>query len=298
MAIDFKALGAKAAASGADMTKATTGGGGDYTPPAAGPGLCRFVAYIETGKHTKTFQGKESIVDEVQLVFELVGKRHAPRELNDGTKVPHRITIREKLSRNEKANFMKLFQRMNYKQEAQHMAQLLGEGFKCEVIHDTWTGKDGKARTDAVLRNAAGYTLAPPRKEDEDSDTGWVDVAVPSQVSQNKCFLWDHADLEQWASIYIEGEYPERKDDKGVVVAKAKSKNVLQDRIKAAKNFQGSPIHELLVSGGHAIDLPEVDEGNGPPWDEESGVTTTAGSSAPAKTLTTSHSNDALGGIV
>ena len=78
MAIDFKALGAKAAAEGADQTKAQAGGGGDYSPPAAGPGLCRFIGYVELGKQKGSFQGKPTIKEKVQLIFELVGKRHPP----------------------------------------------------------------------------------------------------------------------------------------------------------------------------------------------------------------------------
>jgi hypothetical protein len=288
MTIDFKALAAKAAAAGADQTQAKAGGG-ERSLPAAGPGLCRLIGYIETGKQVKTFQGKPTVYDEVTLVFELVGKRHPPVELEDGTKLPHRITVRERLSLNEKANYFKLFQRLNYRQDVQHMAALLGEGFKCEVVHDKWTGKDGKERTDVVLRNAAGYTLAPPRKEDEDSETGWVDVAVPPALSEIRCFLWDHADDAQWASLYIEGSYPERKNEKGEVIA-AKSKNVLQNRVLGAKNFEGSPIHALLVSKGVKLDLPAVGED-----DEEDGH---PAPTAPATPPAATPAADALGGIV
>ena len=305
MAIDFKALAAKAVADGADMTKSVAGGG-DYEAAAAGPGYCRFIAYIETGKQTKKYKGIPTIIDEVQLVFELVGKRHPPREMEDGTKVPHRITVKEKRSLNEKANFFKLFNRMNYKQTAQHIAELLGEGFKCEVVHDKWTGTDGKERVDVTLRNKDGYTIMPPRKEDEDSETGWIEVAVPPALSEVKCFLWQQADMAQWASIYIEGQYPERKNEKGEVTAKAKSKNVLQDRIMTAKNFIGSPMHELLLTNGVAIDLPAVGEedeednepGNAPAPATGQAQQAAAILSGAAVSSTTPPSNDALGGIV
>jgi hypothetical protein len=291
MAIDFKALGAKAAAEGADQTKSVAGGGGDFTPPAAGPGTARFVGYVELGKQKGTFKGVPNVKEKVILIFELVGKRHPPRELEDGTKLPVRITIEENYSLNEKANLFKLFQRMNYKQDAQHFAQLLGEGYKVEVVHDKWVGKDGKERTDAVLRGPGGYTIAPPRKEDEDSETGWVDIAVPPALSVPRCFIWQQADLEQWGSLFIEGEYPERKDDKGVVTAPAKSKNVFQNRIKQAVNFVGSPIHELLVTNGQGVDIPAMDE-----QDEDEGPAAQA--AEPPKPSTTPPSDDALGGIV
>ena len=287
MAIDFKALGAKAAAEGADQTKSVAGGS-DYAPPAAGPGLCRLIGYVELGKQRGSFKGVPTIKEKVQLIFELVGKRHPPRELPDGTKIPVRITVEENLSVNVKANFFKLFQRMNYRQDAQHFAQLLGDGFKCEVVHDKWTGKDGKERTDAVLRNEAGYTIAPPRKDDEDSETGWVNIEVPAALSDIRCFLWEQADMAQWGSLFIEGEYPERKDDKGVVTAKAKSKNVFQNAIKSAVNFQGSPMHALLLGLGQPLDLPDVGEEE----EREEAAAPTPVVQAPAVL------NDALGGIV
>lgn len=293
MTIDFKALGAKAVAEGADQTKAVAGGG-DYEPPAAGPCLVRFIGYVEIGKQKTSYKGVPGVKEQVELIFELVGKRHPPREASDGTKIPHRISVTESYSLNEKANFFKLFQRMNYRQDAQHIVQLLGEGFKAEVVHDVWKGKDGKERTTAVLRNASGYTIAPPRKEDEDSETGWVDVAVPSAVSDLRCFLWQQADLNQWASLYIEGEYPERKDDKtGAVIAPAKSKNVFQNKIKSAVNFRGSPIELLLLADGKPIDTPDVNDQDGLDVDDnpETGA-------EPAAAQPVDKAADALGGIV
>lgn len=283
--VDYKALAAKAVAEGADQTKAKAGGG-DFEPAAAGPALVRFVGYIEIGKQKGTFQGKETIKEKVQLIFELCGKRHPPTVKEDGTKIPQRIIVEESLSLNEKAHFYKLFQRMNYKQDAAHIAALLGEPFKAEIIHDTWKDKQGKERITATLKGASGYTIAPPRKEDEDSETGWVDVAVPPATLPIKCFLWQQADLDQWGSIFIEGEYQERKDDKGVVTSPARSKNVHQNKIKSAVNFQGSPIHALLLSNGAPIDLPDVGED-----DEEAAP-------APKTVAPPSPSNDALGGIV
>ena len=292
MAIDFKALAAKAVATGKDMTKATVGGGGDYTPPVAGPGLCRLVAYVELGKQKGMMKGKEEIKEKVQLVFELTGKRHA----TGPDEQPHRIVVVETLSLNEKANFFKLFNRMNYTQAARHMADLLGQGYKCEVFHDKWIDRMGKERVDVTLRGPAGYAIEPPRKEDEDSETGWVDVAVPAARSEIKCFLWDHADMEQWGGLFIEGEYPERRDEKTGVVTPAKSKNVLQNKIKAAVNFQGSVMHSLLLVSGGQLDLPEPGEEEEGNDGQQTGASGTGG--AAAASSTTSPSNDALGGIV
>ena len=295
--IDFKKLGAKAAAEGANQPVAKLYGGGDYEPPAAGPALCRFVGYVEIGKQKGTFKGAPTEKEKVVLIFELVGKRHAVAD----DEQPYRITVEETYSLNLKANFFKLFQHMNYKQDAQHIVQLLGEGFKCEVLHDKWIDRQGKERYTAVLRNAGGYTIAPPRKEDEDSETGWVDVAVPPARSQLRCFLWEQADLQQWGSLFIEGGYPERKNEKGEVTAPAKSKNVLQHKIMAAVNFKGSPIHTLLLANGAKLDLPAVGE-DPDERGEEGNVLSAAGQSAaasvPSTPVVASPSDDALGGIV
>lgn len=261
MTIDFKALGAKAAATGTNMTVASVGGGGDYDPPAKGPTRLRFIAYVELGKQNGSYMGKPTIKEKVQLVFELSGKNHAPRILDDGTKIPHRISIEVNFSLNDKAALFKLFQRLNYKQEATHIAQLLGQAYKGEVFHREYKRNDGKMGIAAELDNKAeGYSIAPPRVEDDEVDGGWRVLEVAPATTPIKCFLWGHADKEQWDSLFIEGEYPERKDDKGVVTAKAKSKNVLQNKIKAAANFIGSPMHELLVSSGQPLDLPGLDE--------------------------------------
>jgi hypothetical protein len=300
MTIDFKALGAKAAAEGADQTKSVAGGGTDIPLAAAGPCLMRFVGYMELGKQNGKFKGLPVVKEKVRLIFELTGKRHPVTVLPDGTKLPYRITVEENYSLNEKATFFKIFQRMNYRQDAQHIVQLLGEGFKGEIFHDKWTGTDGKERTDITLKGPGGYSIAPPRKEDEDSETGYVAVEVPQAVSPIRCFLWEQADLAQWASLFIDGEYPERKDDKGAVIAPAKSKNVFQNKIKSAVNFKGSPIYNLLAQNGQALDLPAVgEEDDERPEGGEGNVQSTV-APTPAATVasTTSPSNDALAGIV
>ena len=258
--IDFNALGAQAAADGKDMTKAQTGGGGDYVPPAPGPCRLRFVAYVELGKHKVVTVGKTKVQDRVQLVFEVSGPKHPAKVTESGEKIPARITITENLSLNEKANFFKLFTRMNYAGGAKHMAQLLGKAYLGTIVHDNWTGKDGKPQISAKLRDEQGYTIRPPQVED--IETGeYRTVPVDEPISALRCFIWDHADMDQWNSLFIDGEYPERKNDKGEVTAPAKSKNVLQDAVRTAENFKGSKIDTLLGNGGKDLDLPAPESG-------------------------------------
>lgn len=265
--IDFKKLGAEVAKTGVDMTKATQGGG-DYTPPAAGPVRLRFVAYVELGKQKTKSMGKDVVKDRVQLVFELSGPKHPARELEDGTKVPLRITITENLSLNEKANFFKLFQRLNYAGKATHIVQLLGNAYKATVLHRGYKGRDGSDRISAELKGDAGYTIEAPRFEKVDPETQeptgeFAVLKVDPAISELRCFLWAHADKEQWDSLFIDGAYDERKDDKGNVTAEARSKNVFQDTIKRAENFKGSPIYTILAAAGASLDIPDVDDPEG-----------------------------------
>lgn len=255
MTIDFKKLAAEAAAK-VNMQEAQKGGGGDYQPPAAGIARARLVAYIELGKHRDEYQGQVKVKDKVQLVFELSGPKHEPREAEDGTKYPHRITITESLSLNEKANFFKLFNKMrNGRAEVQHMSQMLGEPFLVKVVHKT--SKNGK--TYAQLRELTGeYTIKAPVIEDEDGNVRKVKVADP--LSELRLFIWDLASKEMWDSLFIDGEYEARTTDDGVELP-AKSKNVLQNKIREALNFEDSPIGAILQGADDFGDeLDEDDE--------------------------------------
>jgi hypothetical protein len=292
--IDFKALGARAAAEGKDMTQAQAGGG-DYTPPPEGPCRVRFIGYIELGKQKQKVKGIEQIKDMVQLVFEVHGKAYPVHVADDGTKTPVRISIETNLSLNEKAHFYKLFQRMNHTQQAKHMAELLGNGYKAQIVHDKWTGQDGKERITATLKAADGYTIQPARVEDDEVEGGWRALEVPPAISSIRCFLWDYADLDQWGSLFIDGEFPERKNDKGEVIAKAKSKNVFQDRIKRAVNFSSSPMYALLTAGGAKLDIPDAEDGEDALGKPEQSASTTSPSEQVAKLA--AGGADALSGI-
>lgn len=258
---NFQELGAKAAAQGADFTKPTKGGDGPRVP-AAGPCRLRLVGYVELGLQKKVFQGVEQEKPMFQLLFELSGKNHPPRDI-DNKKVPWVLPVEETLSRNEKSNASKLFKAMNHEGKHVHFAQMLGEAFLGEVVHrkyakrgedrskpETWTGVAAEFRG-----RGQPYTIRAPKRVNEDDEL--VVVPVDPPVGPIRCFLWEHADKEQWASLFIEGEMPEVKDPDGTVVLPARSRNVLQERIMGAVNFPGSPIQAILggVSADDVADL-------------------------------------------
>lgn len=258
-----------------DYTKTTAGPSGDAPQPAAaGPCRLRLVSYVELGQHEKKYQGNAKKVELCRLGFEVTGPKHPPREV-DGKKVPHVIFIEETLSRNEKANFVKLFNLLNYDQQATHPVQLIGKAYLGTIHHRKWRKRTDPAEADkwtgidVELRDKNGYSIRPPRFEDpETGDLRVVEVAEPSTPMY--FFLWQNPDEQQWKDIFIEGEWPERKDKDGNVTQPARSKNFVQAKIIAAKNFEGSPIHQLLLAGGKSFDFTAAEsdaevEADGPP---------------------------------
>jgi hypothetical protein len=278
---DLKAKIAEAAKTGPNMTEAT-GGGGDYTPPEKGMAWARFVGYFETGKHEEEYEGKKSDRNKVDLVFELSGPNHEPRRLDDGTLIPQRVTAQETLSTSDKANFFKMFAAMNYAGKATHMAELLGEAFYVEIFHKK--SKDGK-KTYATMKGAKntlpvgnGYVIKGPSVQDPMTGKAQL-IPVPAPITELKAFIWDIADKDMWDSIFIEGEYPEQKDDKGEVTKAARSKNAIQQKIMRAKNWAAHPLASIVAAGGVTPDLPEAEEPGREPGEDDDlpGVGETAG---------------------
>lgn len=296
----FAAAIAAAKEKGPDMTKAVEGGG-DYVPPKAGVCHLRFVGYIEVGKHEKKFKGVPKTTNRVILVFEVSGPNHPPKE--DGS--PHLIVVDENLSLNVKAAFQKLFTRMNYAGKATHMSELLGNGYLGTIYHREWKGADEKKNIAAELRaKGEPYDVRPPRWDNPATGETNLPIQIAEAKTPLRMFLWDFANigdtpLDQWNSLFIEGEYAAKTDAAGKVTRPAKSKNVYQAKIKLAKNFNGSVIHSLLTANGVTIDIPDAEQGDEPPDldDGDEGAAQTAAPVQPS-TPTGAAATDVLNGIV
>jgi hypothetical protein len=73
-----------------------------------------------------------------------------------------------------------------------------------------------------------------------------------------------------WDSLFIDGEYPERKDEKtGAVISPAKSKNVIQNKIRSAKNWATSPLSAIVAAGGATPDLPDAETPDRVPGEDD-----------------------------
>lgn len=229
----------RAAKAGPDMRKPQYPGG--YEPPAKGPTHARLVGYFEMGMHEEEYEGKTRDRAKVDLVFELSGPNHEPRKLEDGTLVPIRITVQETLSLDPDRSFFRLFAAMNSAGKATHMAELLGEAFVVEVFHRK--SMDGK-KVYADLKGPNGYNVKGTTVKDEITGKTTV-IQVAQAITELLLFAWATADKEEWDSIHIPGEWEAKKDgDK--IIAPARSKNVIQQKIMRAKNWVSHPLATIV----------------------------------------------------
>lgn len=253
MAYDISKAVAAAKNKGKDMTQASSGGGDSYELPAEGFVRLRFVGYFEIGKHESTWQGQKKVKDTVELVFELSGPKHQPRVSEDGnTKYPARVTKRMTMSLSEKANFFQLFTAMNWEGKATTMAELLGDAFVGKIVHNK-KKREGKDVTYVNLEDIRKPFATNPETGDE------YKLEVDAPLTELKLFLWDFADAEMWDALFIEGTYEERKNDKGEVTSPARSKNVLQEKIKRALNWKGSPVFDYAAGKVGSEDAAALD---------------------------------------
>lgn len=259
-AFDFSTIADEIAATQADANVASKGGG-DYVPPPKGLARLRLIGYVELGKSIKTQgEGKGKTEDRAHLIFELSGKGFEPKEVGEGDKkvlIPHRITVKLNKSLNEKATYYKLFKRMNYEQKAKSFIQLLGQAYLGNVGHFEIPAKEagGKPNIIANFRDDAGnLTIRPPRIEtvDDEGEVVVKPIAVAAALSAQRCLVWDaqpaHLAL-MWASLAV----PDVAADK----------QFLQNEVKKAINFEGSPIQQYLVSAGVDLGIPAVEDAKG-----------------------------------
>lgn len=216
-----------------DLSQVSKGGGGGKLYPA-GYAFGRFVRYIEFGMHPQEYQGKaKDPALEYRLGFALFGEGYQNEDGSPG----FISTYDMKISNNEKAGTKIIFDKMNWKGQAKHFAQMLGEAFLVKIEHKDVKDQPGKKRSVLNLKE----TLPP------------IDVVSkqPYQIPQVDddlldLFLWSHPTKEAWDAMFIEGT-----NDAG------KSKNFLQEKCLQAIDFPGSPLEQLLRGTGS---LPTPDQ--------------------------------------
>lgn len=207
-----------------DMTQEGTGGGAfeDVLLPK-GEYFGHFVEYVEYGKRIPTNNGKPTgkpPVLNTKVCFIIYGP--------DGMKKRIRSWYLP-IFNDPRANFKKLFDRLNCNGDIQHAAQKLGTAWVIPV--DQHTSKAGK------VSNIIDYSLLRPLPK-FDPNTGAA-VAIPDLNPDDiKLFLWNNPTKETWDSLYIDG----KKDD-------GSSKNFIQEDIMQAVDYEGSLLQQMLTGG-------------------------------------------------
>jgi hypothetical protein len=214
---------------------------GEYELPAEGRGHARLVGYFELGKHEDELKGEKKTREKVELVFELSGPNHPPRDFN-GEKVPQRIYMRETIELRPDSEFLLLFRQMNRLYNVNHFAELLGKAFHVHVFH--FISRDHTKKFATLKAPGYRYAVASGWLRDETTQELIPHIVEPP-VTPLRAFLWDYATREVWDALYVDGEYPEVRDPAtDQVIRPARSKNILQDKIRAAKNW---PEHHLYA---------------------------------------------------
>lgn len=270
MSYDLNAIINQAAVESVDLTEASTGGGGAYEPPAAGIAVAVLVGYLELGRRLKKgYKGaKDSKPRQAKWIFELHGKDRVTVD-EEGRKHIKRITVKTWLPEpgkqpNDKSGFYKLFAALNYDKDpaVKIPAQLLGRHFKVKVVHTELDGQDGKFIYANIGGAQEGFNITAPRIDLTDDDgmpTGeFRQIPCPERITDIKCFLWDYANKAMWDELFIEGEFPAVEAKDGKPAREARTKNVIQQEIRTALDWEGSVIQTILASAGVELNVEEI----------------------------------------
>ena len=219
--------------------------------PAEGKSPARLVGYVELGKHPQPdYAGKAKNPEvEVQLTFECFGPKNVDEIEVDGKKKTVGRIIRPlpmTLKLNERAKFYQQFKNMDYGRGLDHMSKMLNDVFMVTIEH----AKSNKGTEYAKLTKIESPLL---EKLDNGVPTGdLVDVSpkIPPASYGLQLFVLEKPTFEQWASIEIEGTYTRKtkNEETGEEVEEEVSKNFLQEKIKAALDWEGSPMQTLLLN--------------------------------------------------
>jgi len=210
-------------------------------------------------KHAREIEVNQDGRKEKKIVYPILRLGRGP-SASDGRAVGNGMTI----SSSSKSNHYKLLKAMDYGRGNTHMAFMLGEAFKLNIVHNVQEKEINGRKvtvTYANLRDENGvWQVSAPVVQRFDDETGEPvgdpqPIKAPEATVKEKMLLWDAPSVEQWESLFIPGTYTRKDGDREIEV----SKNWLQATVKSAVNYEGSGIQQIVseLEG----DLPDVDLG-------------------------------------
>jgi hypothetical protein len=241
----IQALAAEAAAvARVDMSQTGTGGGGERIVLETGNYLARFVEYVEKGVQKNNFDPSKQPAAKVRLGFAVFPFE----EVNGVRKVsenPQFIRTQDMtISNHEKAGLKKVYNRLNYRNDATktHVAMFLGDAYLIGV-------------TKKVSKKGSEYNAIDTNdiKPAIDPMSGQAYGVPQVEDSVYRVFMFDYPTQETWDALFIEGS-----NDDGT------TKNFIQEEILGAVNYNGSAL-QLLLEGSASIPAPVAED---VPWTE------------------------------
>lgn len=242
-----------------DMTAVQSGGGRGLLPK--GTALVRLCSYIEFGSHIQTFDGKpKPAAPMFKLSFMIVGgvglneEGKPEKYVQEAGRYPMISTFEVPMSLHEKSKAVKYFNALNrVGNKATHFVQKVSEQcvYALTIGHKTATsGRNAGKTVQDIDYTTLQFAL--------DQETGLPREAPELKEEDIQVFLWNQPSKAMWDSIYIEGEWEEKKDDSGKVLYPARSKNFLQERCLQAVDFDGSPLQTFLSEQDGGYTMPEL----------------------------------------
>lgn len=236
--------------------------GDSFAPPPAGMALAVISEYVDLGKHPDR-HGK--VKDKSMITLTLFETNPAkPKGYSEtlqdeeGNTYTRGSLLRVNLptrSANPRSRYAKLVRRIaeavgvEPKDDVIRIIDLLGKPFAVRVYHNEVTVGEEKKIYANIEKDGGEMQIVQPYALDEDGEPNLdkpLKVPADAQITY-RLFMWESASLTHWNSLFIEGTR-ERKDEKGET--KEVSKNWMQEEIRKASNFIGSPIEGLLIASG------------------------------------------------
>lgn len=213
----------------------------------AGKVKARLVGYIETGIHANTMDAAKPDRAEFRLRFALFGPDCQEEDGSPITIEPFDLPI----SKFERAGAVKLFQKMCPKKDADNFIGLIGRVFWLTIVHkEGKADAQGKKKTFANIVKDSISVAVKDVLDENDNVIGTAPVACPEAPEDIfHIYEWDVPSKEDFDSL--------KPWDKS--------------RIRAAKNFPGSALQQLVGDGEKPKAGEESNGGAGtqePPADE------------------------------
>lgn len=147
------------------------------------------------------------------------------------------------LKTSDRASAVKMFRGLNVDNDPSktHIAQFLGEPRVFKVLK-----KKSKAGREF---NTIDFAATTPAVEGRGKNRVVVELPMIDE-KDIKVFFWEHPTLEDWDKLYIEPQEFDRDDGTKYVRT-----NFLQEKLVAARNFEGSALQELLETQEGGFDL-------------------------------------------